>query len=82
MTSRERVGKSADNFRKTPNRTALGNGGRYAGCGIIYDDYSENSGNPRYNKSGYPRFPHDNVQPEALSGECIIAQKGHKKDEC
>ena len=82
MTTKERIGKSAENVGKMSGRSALGGGNRYAGCGILHDNYSEESGNPHYYKSGYPRFPHDNVRPESLNGECIIVQKGRKKDEC
>ena len=61
--------------------TSLRNGGRVAGTGILYDDYSEESGN-NYGETYRPmvRFPNDNVDPEELNGECIIVQKGRKKD--
>jgi hypothetical protein len=44
------------------------------------DDYSENSGNKRYYKSGYPKFTTDSAKPESLNGPVIIVQKGRKKD--
>lgn len=68
------------NAKVLPMTTSFANSGRYAGNGIVHDDYSENSGNPNYYKSGYPRFPHDHINPEELNGECIIVQKGRKKE--
>ena len=60
--------------------SSFANSGRKAGEGILYDDYSETSGNPNYDKGGYPRFPNDHTKPEDLNGEVIIVQEGRKKD--
>ena len=60
--------------------TNLRNGGRVAGMGTLYDRYDEESGNPDYEKYGRVRFPLDHIEPEDLNGECIIVQKGRKKD--
>jgi hypothetical protein len=46
----------------------------------VSDDYSEESGNRRYYKSGYPKFTTDSAKPESLNGPVIIVQKGRKKD--
>lgn len=61
--------------------TSLRNGGRIAGTGMAYDDYSEESGN-RYGETYRPlvRFPHDNIKPEDLNGPCVIVQKGKVKE--
>ena len=57
-----------------------GQGERKAGCGMSYDDYSEESGKRHVCHSIYHvRFPSDNVEPEDLNGECIIVQAGNKK---
>lgn len=62
-----------------------GQGGRKAGCGMLYDDYSENSGNPltrsyaRFAFLRQVRFPNDDTRPEDLNGECIIVQAGRKE---
>lgn len=63
------------------NRCLRTNGGRYAGMGMKYDDYSEESGN-EYEERIKPivRFPLDKRTPESMNGECIIVQKGRKKD--
>lgn len=47
---------------------------------MVEDDYSENSGNKRYYKSGYPKFTTDGRKPESLNGPVIIVQEGRKKD--
>ena len=47
---------------------------------IIEDDYSEESGNRKYYKSGYPKFSTDRVTTENLNGPVIIVQEGRKKD--
>ena len=69
-----------DYAKSRPLTTSLANSGRYAGYAMLHDDYSEESGNPNYYKSGYPRMPHDHIKPEDLNGEVIIVQKGRKKD--
>ena len=46
----------------------------------IEDDYSEESGNRHYYKSGYPKFSTDKAKPEDLNGPVIIVQEGRKKD--
>ena len=64
--------------RKTGNLyrcTQLRNGGRKAGIGIVYDDYSEESGNRDYEKHDRVRFPNDNIKPEELNGP-VICYKG------
>ncbi len=70
------------NMGKQYMYTRFRNGGRKAGMGMNYDDYSENSGN-HYGERQRPlvRFPLDGVKPEELNGEVIIVQKGRKKDE-
>ena len=54
--------------------------GHIAGHGCVEDDYSETSGCKNYEKYGAVRFPNDKIDPNALNGECIIVQKGRKKD--
>ena len=71
---------NSDNKKSIPMASGLANKGRCAGYAVLHDDYSENSGRRKYYKSGWPRFPHDNVDPESLNGECIIVQEGRKKD--
>lgn len=56
--------------------TSFRNGGRKAGIGIIYDDYSEESGIPDCEIYEPVRFPHDNIDPKELNGECVIIKKG------
>ena len=65
--------------RKTGNLyryTQLGNGGRKAGMGILYDDYSEESGNRDYEKHDMVRFPNDNMEPEDLNGPVVCYKSG------
>lgn len=67
--------------RKTGRKysyTSFRNSGRKAGDGILYDDYSDESGNRDYEKHDKVRFPSDNIPPELLSGECVIVKKGKK----
>lgn len=56
--------------------TSFANSGRIAGCGVLYDDYSEMSGNRDYEKHEAVRFPNDKKDPRSLNGEVIIVQKG------
>lgn len=69
-----------DNCKSRPLHTTLANSGRYAGYAINHDDYSEESGNPKHYKSGYPVFPNDHTDPNDLNGPVIIVQKGRGKD--
>lgn len=57
-----------------------GSNTRYAGDGIISDDYSEESGNKKRFHSVMARFPLDKCAPESLNGPVIIVQEGRKKD--
>lgn len=66
------------NYGKMHTTTSLRNGGRKAGMGVCYDDYSEASGNPSYEKYERVRLPNDRIDPKELNGECIIVQKGRK----
>ena len=80
MSERSSVGKM---HSKTSFRAQ---GARKAGCGMLYDDYSENSGytGHRYHRHDSffnpVRFPNDDTKPENLNGECIIIQAGKKKE--
>ena len=62
--------------------TSFRNGGRKAGIGTLYDDYGDESG---YSGQRFGtvkcRFPNDDKKPEELNGECIIVQKGKKKND-
>lgn len=61
--------------------TGLRNGGRRAGAGVAYDDYSEESfGRGRVREFEPVRFPHDGDNPEDLNGPVIIVQKGRGKN--
>lgn len=61
--------------------TSLRNGGRRAGSGVAYDDYSEESfGSGRVRDFEPVRFPHDGVNPEDLNGPVIIVKKGRVKN--
>lgn len=61
--------------------TKFRNGGRRAGAGVVYDDYSEESGNKDYEgERPLVRFSTDKVKPEDLNGPVIIVQEGRKKD--
>jgi hypothetical protein len=72
----------SNNTGKQYTRTSFRNGGRKAGMGINYDDYSEeSSGRGRMCESVMVRFSTDNIKPEDLNGPCVIVQKGRKKDE-
>jgi len=59
--------------------TCLANTGRIAGCGMNYDRYDEESGNPNYEKQhSLVRFPSDSLTEEellALNGP-VICKKG------
>ena len=55
--------------------TSFRNGGRKAGMGIVYDDYSEESGCVNYEPREAVRFPHDNDNWEDLNGEIVITRK-------
>lgn len=68
--------------RRTGGQWLWSNLGQHhiAGHGCNEDDYSEESGNRNHEKRGRVRFVNDNVPPEELNGECIIVQKGRKKD--
>ena len=50
--------------------TSFRNGGRGAGSGVLYDDYSEESGVRSNDKDRWEpiRFPHDGVDPKTLNG--------------
>lgn len=64
--------------------TAFRNGGRKAGMGILYDDYSEeSSGYGRYDRHRHEkiRFPHDDIKPEELNGPVICYKADSKKGE-
>lgn len=60
-------------------RTNLANSGRAAGMGISYDNYGEESGNPRYDPGSIRvRMPSDILTPEeraALNGEVKIIKE-------
>lgn len=56
-------------------QTSFRNGGRKAGIGTLYDDYSEESGGKDYEKHTLVRFPNDNKEPEDLNGP-VICYKG------
>lgn len=61
--------------------TKFRNGGRRAGAGVAYDDYSEESGNKDYEGvRPLVRFSTDHTKPESLNGPVIIVQEGRKKD--
>ncbi len=57
------------------------NMGRAAGAGVLYDDYSEESGRrlvPYDQECVHVRLPHDQDKPEDMNGPVIIVQKGKK----
>ena len=56
--------------------TSFRNGGRRAGSGVLYDDYSEESGVRSNDKDRWEpiRFPHDGVDPKTLNGPVIRYQ--------
>ena len=69
--------KSGNMFRNT----SLRNGGRKAGFGTAYDDYSEESfGRGRVHEFEKVRFPHDDRKPEDLNGPVIVVQKGRVRN--
>ena len=60
-------------------RTSL-YGGHVAGDGILYDDYSEQSGGIDYDPgTEWVRLPHDGVKPEELNGPIICYKAGEKR---
>ena len=62
-------------------RTSLRNGGRIAGMGMAYDDYSEESfESGRCHEWERVRFSTDGVKPEELNGPVIIVQAAKKKN--
>lgn len=75
------MGKMSNEIGKLYTTTSFRHGGRRVGMGVWHDDYSETSGNPNYEKHDRVRFPHDNIDPKQMNGECIIVQKGRKKNE-
>ena len=63
-------------------RTSL-YGGHVAGDGMLYDDYSEQSGGWDYDPGTVRvRMPHDDVEPEELNGPVICYKAGeiNRKD--
>lgn len=60
---------------------------RIAGDGIISDDYSEDSGNPKYQYGKFKlgrkscEFVTDKYDPSTMNGPVIIVQEGKKKHE-
>lgn len=60
--------------------TSFRNGGRKAGIGVAYDDYSEESGNPDRCRYEAVRLPHDGIDPEELNGPVICYKGEHKKE--
>ena len=61
--------------------TSFRNGGRKAGIGTLYDDYSDES----YGYVGQAgwvrvRMPHDGVKPEELNGPVICYKEGHHEN--
>lgn len=60
-------------------------GNRIAGDGIISDDYSEESGNPKYQYGKFKigksacEFTTDKFDPRTMNGPVIIVQEGKKK---
>lgn len=71
-------------FRGSKNGSSyLRVGNRIAGDGIISDNYSEESGNPKYEKfkfgDGRVKFSTDKYDPKSLNGPVIIVQEGKKK---
>lgn len=58
--------------------TSFRHGGRRAGIGTLYDDYSEESGGKDYGKPTWVRFPHDNVDPADLNDPVICYKEGSK----
>lgn len=66
--------KTGNLYRKT----SLRNGGRTAGIGTLYDDYSEEScGYSGQAGSVRVRMPHDGVKPEELNGPVVYYKEGH-----
>lgn len=59
-------------------KTSLNNGGRRAGDGILYDDYSESSYGPKYCEYTRVRLPNDNIKPEELNGPVICYKEERK----
>ena len=71
-----------ENIGNQYRNTSLRNSGRKAGIGVLYDDYSEDSGWSGVRYGGVcPRFPHDDVKPEELNGPVVIVQKEKEKEE-
>lgn len=66
------------NTGKLYRNTSFRNGGRSAGEGVLYDDYSETSGNRDYEKHGEVRFPNDHIKPEDLNGPVICYKRGER----
>ena len=68
-------------YNKCGLRSTLGHN-HIAGDGIISDDYSETSGNPRAKLSDLSplvKFTTDKYDPQSLNGPVIIVQEGKKK---
>lgn len=61
-------------------KQAYRDGGYVAGDGILYDDYSKQSGGIDYDP-GTERvhMPHDGVKPEELNGPIICYKAGEKR---
>lgn len=61
-------------------RTSL-YGGHVAGDGMLYDDYSEQSGGWDYDPGTVRvRMPHDDVEPEKLNGPIVCYKAGERMD--
>lgn len=61
--------------------TGFRNGGRKAGIGILYDDYSEDSEDHGCYGGVKVRFPRDNIKPEELNGPVICYKAGERRTE-
>ena len=69
------MGKITKNSGRQFLLTNFDYGGRRAGAGVLYDDYSETSGCKDYEKHDMVRFPNDKVKPEDLNGSVVIIKK-------
>jgi hypothetical protein len=72
MTAKDNKRKRHINERMRTSFTS--HGSRAAGMGILHDDYSEESGRPRYDRSAYPVYTTDwleEKEKERLPGPVI-----------
>lgn len=74
MPNKQVYSRSPSTGRQLLRSQLHGAGSRVASVGCLYDDYSEESGNPHYGAVGCV-LPHDNADPASLSGPVKVVYR-------